>query len=150
MKVRFTPSGREQFLQVIGYILQDNHAAGSAFRRRAERVLRRLGKFPESGRLVPEFPELPFREVIVSPYRFFYRVKGRTVWVVAVWHSAQLAGEPGESNDLWPEQRKRCREAGELVAVSPAHRAVGPSCETRFLSEFVASGEGVMLLEASS
>jgi toxin ParE1/3/4 len=100
VKVRFTPSGREQFLQVIGYILQDNRAAGSAFRRRAERVLRRLGKFPESGRLVPEFPELPFREVIVSPYRFFYRVKGRTVWVVAVWHSAQLAGEPGESNDL--------------------------------------------------
>jgi len=61
--------------------------------------LRRLEKFPESGRVIPEFPELPHRELIVAPYRFFYRVKGKTVWVVAVWHGAQLPGEPmGERN----------------------------------------------------
>ncbi|MEK6776027.1 MAG: type II toxin-antitoxin system RelE/ParE family toxin [bacterium] len=53
-----------------------------------------LRKFPHSGRALPEFPELPFREVIVAPYRFFYRVKEKTVWIVAVWHGAQLADEP--------------------------------------------------------
>jgi toxin ParE1/3/4 len=98
MKVRFTPSGREQFLKAISYILQDNPSTALSFRRRAERVLRRLVEFPQSGRLIPEFPDLPFREVIVNPYRFFYRVKGRTVWVVAVWHSAQLSQEPSQGD----------------------------------------------------
>ena len=50
---------------------------------------------PESGRSIPEFPDLPHREVIVRPYRFFYRVVGKTVWVVAVWHGAQLPASPG-------------------------------------------------------
>ena len=44
--------------------------------------------------LIPQFSDLPFREVIVRPYRFFYRMKEETVWIVAVWHSAQLAREP--------------------------------------------------------
>jgi plasmid stabilization system protein ParE len=56
--------------------------------------LRRLERFPASGRVLPEFPDLPYREVIVSPYRFFYRIAGKTVWVVAVWHGAQIPEEP--------------------------------------------------------
>ena len=46
--------------------------------------------------MLPEFPDLPFREVVIAPYRFFYRVKGEAVWVVAVWHGAQLPDEPSE------------------------------------------------------
>jgi plasmid stabilization system protein ParE len=42
----------------------------------------------------PEFPDLPFREVIVKPYRFFYRIKDKAVWIVAVWHGAQLPDQP--------------------------------------------------------
>jgi hypothetical protein len=30
----------------------------------------------------------------VAPYRFFYRVADKTVWVVAVWHGAQIPEEP--------------------------------------------------------
>lgn len=94
MRVLFTPSGRDQFLEAIGYIYRDNPAAAIAFRRRAEKVLSRLRKFPQSGRALPEFPDLPFREVIVNPYRFFYRVKGKTVWIVAIWHATQLPEKP--------------------------------------------------------
>lgn len=96
MKVLFTPSGRDQFLAAIAYIYRDNPVAAVEFRHKAEKALARLGKFPQSGRILPEFPDLPFREVIVTPYRFFYRVKGKNVWVVAVWHGAQLPGEPKE------------------------------------------------------
>ena len=94
MRVRFTPSGRRQFLDVVAHIVRDNPAAARRFKRRAETGLRRLERFPASGRILPEFPELPYREVIVSPYRFFYRVVGRTVWVVAVWHGAQIPEGP--------------------------------------------------------
>ena len=94
MKVLFTPSGRTQFLAAIAYICRDNPTAAVAFRQKAEKVLSRLQKFPQSGRVLPEFPDLPFREVIITPYRFFYRVKGKKVWIVAVWHGAQLPEEP--------------------------------------------------------
>ena len=98
MKVRFTPSGRIQFLQAVSYILQDNPQAAIQFRKKAEHALRRLTRFPESGRLIPEFPDLPFR--IVPPYRFFYRPVGKTIWVVACWHGAQLPAEPMEEKDV--------------------------------------------------
>ena len=84
MKVRFTPSARTQFLGALAYICRDNPAAADAFRRKAEKALSRLKRFPQAGRVLPEFPDLPFREVIVAPHRFFYRVKGKTVWIVAV------------------------------------------------------------------
>jgi len=94
LKVLFTPGARAQLLAALEYIRADNPSAALALRQRAAESLSRLRKFPDSGRALPEFPELPFREVIVPPYRFFYRVKSDTVWVVAVWHAAQLADEP--------------------------------------------------------
>jgi toxin ParE1/3/4 len=97
LKVLFTPLGRKQFLAAVAYIYRENPTAAITFRRKAEKVLSRLRKFPQSGRVLPEFPDLPFREVIVAPYRFFYRVKGKTVWILAVWHGAQLPKEPNEA-----------------------------------------------------
>ena len=94
MKVRFTPSARTQFLSAVAYIHRDNPTAAEAFYRKAKADISRLQRFPRSGRVLPEFPDLPFREVIVAPYRFFYRIKGTTVWIVAVWHGAQLPQEP--------------------------------------------------------
>jgi len=92
--VKFTPSARAQFLEGLEYIRQDSPTAARLFREKAETILRRLEKFPETGRSIPEFPDLPHREVIVRPYRFFYRFYGKTIWVVAVWHGAQLPEGP--------------------------------------------------------
>jgi plasmid stabilization system protein ParE len=61
-----------------------------------EKVLRRLEDHPESGRRIPEFPELPHREIIVNPFRIFYRAEKKTIWIVAVWHDAQLPKEPSD------------------------------------------------------
>lgn len=95
MRVRFTPSGRLQFLTALAHIQRDNPEAARRLRLRAERVLRRLGRYPASGRLIPEFPDLPYREVVIPPYRFFYRAEAKMVWIVAVWHGARLPEAPG-------------------------------------------------------
>jgi toxin ParE1/3/4 len=94
VKVQFTSTARNQFLSAIAYIRKDKPSAAADFRNKAETILRRLEDLPESGRIIPEFPELPYRELIVSPYRFFYKIKGKIVWIVAVWHGAQLPKEP--------------------------------------------------------
>ncbi|MBN1271130.1 MAG: type II toxin-antitoxin system RelE/ParE family toxin [Candidatus Aminicenantes bacterium] len=97
MRVRFTPSARLQFLEALVYIRRDKPSAAQRFRERSERVLRRLERFPESGRVIPEFPELAHREIMINPYRFFYRVEKKTIWIVAVWHGAQEIVEPSDS-----------------------------------------------------
>ena len=94
MKVQFTPSARTQFLTALSHIRNDKPSAAVNFRNRVENILRRLEDFPESGRIIPEFPDFPYREVIISPYRFFYKTKVDVVWIVAVWHGAQLPKEP--------------------------------------------------------
>lgn len=94
MKVRFYPTAKKQFRAAIAYIWRDDPRAALAFRQKAEKSLRRLEDYPDSGRKLPEFPELPYREVIVTPYRFFYRVEGQFVYVVAVWHGAQIPESP--------------------------------------------------------
>jgi len=95
VKVRFTPTAKAQFLSALDYIRRNKPSAAINFRQHCETVFRRLEDFPESGRTIPEFPDLPFREVIISPYRFFYKIKGDIVWIVAVWHGAQLPEQPG-------------------------------------------------------
>ena len=94
MAIRFTSAARAEFLAAIEYIRKDKPGAAVQFRRKADKALRRLNRFPDSGRKLPELPDLPFREVVVPPYRFFYRVEQKTVWIVAVWHGAQQPDEP--------------------------------------------------------
>jgi hypothetical protein len=38
--------------------------------------------------------------VIISPYRFFYKIKGDVVWIVAVWHGARLPKQPSAAPDV--------------------------------------------------
>jgi len=97
VKLRFTPTARAQFKNAVSYLHKENPAAAKRFRDKAEQILRRLADFPDSGRRLPEFPDLPYREVIVSPYRFFYRPEEETIWIVAVWHSAQLPTNPASN-----------------------------------------------------
>jgi toxin ParE1/3/4 len=94
LRVVLTPAARSQFLSAAAFIHAENPSAARTFHKKVKSSLSRLREFPASGRILPEFPDLPFREVIVTPFRFFYRVKGKTVWIVAVWHGAQIPDEP--------------------------------------------------------
>ena len=95
MRVRFAPSARREFLEALDFIEQDSPAAADGMLTRSLDGLGQLRDFPESGRVIPEFPDLPYREVLVNPYRFFYRVMDDGVWVVAVWHERQVPERPG-------------------------------------------------------
>jgi toxin ParE1/3/4 len=94
VRVRFTPSARREFLEALEYIEQDSPAAAAGMLERSLDGLVQLHDFAESGRVVPEFPDLPYREVIMDPYRFFYHVTDDAVWIVAVWHERQLPEPP--------------------------------------------------------
>jgi len=94
VKIRFANTAKISLHIAINFIQQDNPTAAVNFLERVEKTLRRLEKFPDSGRRIPEYPELPYRELLVLPYRFFYRNDGKTISIVAVWHTAQIPSEP--------------------------------------------------------
>lgn len=96
MRVRLTPTARAEFLAAIDAIRRKSPQSAQTFRQRAGNALRRLERFPTSGAVVAEFPESSFREVYVHPYRFFYKVSDKSVWVVAVWYAAQIPHQPDE------------------------------------------------------
>ncbi len=76
MIVKLTSPARAQLLAAVAYINADRPTAARGFKMRADGVLRRLIDFPESGRVIPEFSGLGFREVLVGSYRLFYRIQG--------------------------------------------------------------------------
>jgi plasmid stabilization system protein ParE len=71
-------------------IALDKPEAARSFVRRVFRAAERLNRFPRSGRRPPETAGLPYREIIVPPCRVFYRVSGRSVYVLHVMRGEQL------------------------------------------------------------
>jgi toxin ParE1/3/4 len=62
-----------------------------------DRIVHRLAqaqRFPESGRMVPEYERPEIRELIEFPYRVIYRRGPEAIEVVAIVHSRQDLGEP--------------------------------------------------------
>lgn len=96
MTVRFTPTAEAKLLGAIAFILDESPSAAWSFHDRALEATARLRDYSQSGRVIPEFPTLPYREVIVPPYRLFYRVVGDEVWIVDVWHDAQIPNVPND------------------------------------------------------
>lgn len=99
-KVDFTKPAASQFLAALAYIKSERPAAARDFRDRVDKSLSNLIRFPDSGRVIPEYPNLGFREVLVDKYRFFYKPVGELVWVVGVWHDAQIPDEPSEPTGI--------------------------------------------------
>lgn len=96
MKVRYTRRATERYTAVLGYLTEQNPLAALRFFNKAEAALARLRAFPLLGSYAREYEHLSIRQVIVEPYRFFYVVDEprRTVWVIDVWHVAQVPDEP--------------------------------------------------------
>jgi plasmid stabilization system protein ParE len=78
-------------------LIYDYISADSPFYARIQierifKVVERLRPFPKSGRTLPEFPNHPYREVIVGAYRCIYRFESNIdrIYMVTVVHGSRL------------------------------------------------------------
>jgi plasmid stabilization system protein ParE len=76
------------------YAEQQIPAGGDKLLREIVSQVERLGAFPESGRVVPEFGLANLRELIFPPFRIIYRLDESKVRVVRVWRSERLLKIP--------------------------------------------------------
>jgi toxin ParE1/3/4 len=94
MKLRFTEPAEAAYAAAFDYLFERNPSAAFRFVEEVERAIDRLERHPNLGHYIPEYPARPFKEIIVWSHRFFYRIVGQTIWVVGVWHGAQIPAEP--------------------------------------------------------
>ena len=90
LKLRLTQTASRRLDELLGFIAQDNPEAADKLSGAITAALERVAVFPASGRRIPEAPERPEREVVVPPcVRIFYRVAGKTLWVLFAMRAEQ-------------------------------------------------------------
>jgi plasmid stabilization system protein ParE len=91
--LRWTVQAVEDLEAVRVYVARDSEYYAALLVERLFASVERLGEFPESGRMVPEFQRSDLREVIVGSYRIVYRLSQDPIAVLTVFHGARLFPE---------------------------------------------------------
>lgn len=89
MKTHWTRTAVEHLVAIYEHIAQDAPLYAQRVVDRLTRRSEQIARFPESGRMVPEYEARDIREVIERPYRIIYRVRAEQIDVLAVVHGAQ-------------------------------------------------------------
>lgn len=94
-KITFAASSVNDLDDILSlYADQQAAAVGDKLLRKIVSQVERLGAFPESGRVVPEFGIPALREIICSPFRIIFRLDESRIRVVRVWRSERLLKAP--------------------------------------------------------
>lgn len=89
MRVHWTNTAIGHLLSIHEYVSRNSEVYADRLMDRLTRRSQQIGRFPRSGRSVPEYEAPDIREVIEGSYRVIYRIKEKQIDVVAVMHSAQ-------------------------------------------------------------
>jgi toxin ParE1/3/4 len=95
----WSPLALERVAEIAAWIESERPAAAERMVTELFGAVKRLSRFPESGRQVPEFGRTELREVIHRGFRIVYRVADDYVSILTVRHSFQQL----ESGDLGDE-----------------------------------------------
>ena len=84
---------KEQARDIYGYIYEGNSMYADEWADEIEKNLSRLTRFPEMGRIVPDFDISFIREVFAGLYRVVYTYQNNTITIVAVRPMLQPLGK---------------------------------------------------------
>lgn len=95
-KIEWTVRARGDLRKIHDYIAADSVGYARVQIERVQTAVGSLSDFPSLGRVVPEFPHLSYRELIVGNYRVLYRYeeKQERVLIMAIVHCRRLLTEP--------------------------------------------------------
>lgn len=88
--VVWTRQSIEDVEAIRTFITRDSPKYGALIAEQLTEAVERLGKFPLSGRVVPELRQEAIREVIYGNYRIVYRVTKNEVQILTVFHASRL------------------------------------------------------------
>ena len=89
-RVSWSPTALDDVDSIAEYINRDSPAYTRAVVNKILDTARKLGAFPNAGRIVPELDDEKIREHFVYSYRVIYRIQNNEVLIVAVVHGRRL------------------------------------------------------------
>ncbi|HYR11026.1 MAG TPA: type II toxin-antitoxin system RelE/ParE family toxin [Longimicrobium sp.] len=89
MRVHWTESAAGHLTALHDYIARDSTVYARRMVDRLTSRSKQLARFPQSGRMVPEYQQDDVRELIEGPYRIIYRILPQQIDVLAVVHGAR-------------------------------------------------------------
>jgi plasmid stabilization system protein ParE len=92
LKIKWAESAAEQFAERLDYIGGFNPDAARALPRKVDASLRRVARFPEMGRWVPEFGPGFYRELLVAPLRLLYERHDDVLVITYVYRQEESIG----------------------------------------------------------
>lgn len=97
MIVHWTQAALRHLSAIHDFIAQDSPRYAQEVVNRITGRSGQIGRFPEAGRSVPEYPRDDVREVLEDPYRIVYRIGTERVDILAVIHTSRQRGPRGTS-----------------------------------------------------
>jgi toxin ParE1/3/4 len=94
MKIVWSPLALKRVAEIAAYIAMDKPSAAEDWIRGLFKAVAKLGRYPESGRVVPEVQRTDIREIVYKFYRAVYRLDGE-ISVLTVIHGRQLLDNAG-------------------------------------------------------
>lgn len=90
-RVTWSKSALADLRDLARYIARDNRDAAKRFGNQIVDRAQGLGRFPRTGRIVPEFQSDTIRQVVTTPYRIVYEIDdlSSTVSILRIWHGAR-------------------------------------------------------------
>jgi addiction module RelE/StbE family toxin len=85
--VFWSQAAKNDLLQIIDYIAEDAPQTAVKILDTLESKTNRLSRFPKSGRIIPELKRhnvYKYRELIHAPWRVFYKIEEKRIFVLAV------------------------------------------------------------------
>ncbi len=89
-EIRWTLQSLDDVEAIASYIARDSAYYAQMLSIKIFDAVRKIGIFPESGRVVPEIGQKNIREIIPANYRIIYRSNTDCVEILTVYHSARL------------------------------------------------------------
>ncbi len=87
-QVVWTEQAYEDLEAIFNYIRHDSLKYAQLLAEKILLAIKRLERFPKSGRIVPERDEHTIREILVGSYRVVYRTRDEAVEILMIRHSA--------------------------------------------------------------
>ena len=84
VEVKWARPALQQLGEILEYIALDKPEASAKVARRVFKSTDKLGDLPLSGQKIPEFPHRQFRRLWCKPCWIYYRVKGKTIFILHV------------------------------------------------------------------
>lgn len=90
IEVAVTRTARNDLGEILEFIRIDSPRTAVKIIAEIYERLRRLPRFPKSGRMIPEVGDVSLREIIAGPYRLMYRLEEKRILILRVFHGKRL------------------------------------------------------------